>query len=192
VFRAKFRDALKAADPELFAQVPPSIWKTTWSVHYKAVGDGRSALKYLTPSIYRVALSNRRLVSIKDGNVTFSYKPHDKGWQTMTLPALTFIGRFLQHVLPKGFQNVRYFGFLHPSAQQRFNALKEQLGEHAADTIDTPDSDQAPESRHTDPNRHTPDAPGRCPHCGGSLRYLGRVPRCSASGPPEQHQRGPP
>ena len=71
VFRAKFRDALKTADPDLFAQAPPSTWNTTWAVHCKAVGDGRSALKYLTPYIYRVALSNRRLVSMKDGTVTF-------------------------------------------------------------------------------------------------------------------------
>jgi len=86
-------------------------------VHCQAVGDGRTVLKYLAPYIYRVALSNRRLVRMQDGTVTFRYKPRNKPWKTMTLDALAFIPRFLQHVLPKGFQKVRAFGFLHPRAR---------------------------------------------------------------------------
>ena len=117
VFRATFRDALKAADPDLFAQVPRDTWTTNWIVHCQAVGDGRTVLKYLAPYIYRVALSNRRLVRMQDGTVTFRYKPRNKPWKTMTLDALAFIPRFLQHVLPKGFQKVRAFGFLHPRAR---------------------------------------------------------------------------
>jgi len=107
VFRATFRDALKTAAPELFAQVPPDTWTTTWVVHCQAVGDGRTALKYLAPYIYRVALSNRRLVSLDHGTVTFRYKPRHQPWKTMTLDALAFIQRFLQHILPKGFQKSR-------------------------------------------------------------------------------------
>ena len=192
VFRAKFRDALKTADPNLFAQTPPETWTTTWNVHCEMVGDGKHALKYLAPYIYRIALSNRRLVSMHDGTVIFRYKPRNKPWTTMKLDAMSFIRRFLQHVLPKGFQKVRYFGFLHPSAKTRFNALKEQLQEHASDTIDIPDSEQATEIRQTAPNRHTPEEPGVCPHCGGPLRYIGKISRAAASKPPLQHQRGPP
>jgi hypothetical protein len=51
VFRAKFRDALNAEAPELFAQTPPNTWGKTWVVHGQPVGDGKTALKYLTPSI---------------------------------------------------------------------------------------------------------------------------------------------
>jgi hypothetical protein len=193
LFRAKFRDALKAEAPELFAQVPPTTWTKTWNVHCEAVGDGRTALKYLAPYIYRVALSNRRLVSMNNGKVTFSYKPRNKPLTTMTLPAMKFIQRFLQHVLPKGFQKVRYFGFLHPCAKKRFYALKQQLmEENVSKTIDKPALKENSTPEEKDPNRHTPEEPGVCPNCGAPLRYIGRVSRCSAIEIPIHHQRGPP
>lgn len=192
VFRAKFRDALRAEAPEIFTQAPPETWTKTWDVNCEAVGDGRRCLKYLAAYIYRVAISNRRIVSMANGEVTFSYKPRNKPWTTMTLPAPEFIQRFLQHVLPKGFQKVRYFGFWHPSAKKRFNALKEQLEENAPEPSLKPDSVQNTKNRETDPNRHTPDEPGVCPHCGGPLRYLGRLARCFAIEAPLQNQRGPP
>jgi predicted RNA-binding Zn-ribbon protein involved in translation (DUF1610 family) len=193
VFRATFRDALTAEAPELFASAPPQTWQKTWVVHFKPVGDGRKALKYLTPYIYRVALSNRRLVSMQDGEVTFSYKPRNKPWTTMTLPALRFMQRFLQHVLPKGFQKVRYFGFLHPSAKKRFNALKDQLQEKLSEPVDKPaEQESAQQQQETAPNRHTPNAPGVCPHCGNPLRYIGRLPRWPAIEIPLQNQRAPP
>jgi hypothetical protein len=116
VFRATFRDALNTQTPHIFAQTPRKTWQKAWVVHCKPVGDGKNALTYLTPSISRVALSNRRLVSMKDGKITVRDRPHNKPWKTMTLTPISFRHRFLQHVLPQGFQNVRYFGFLHPSA----------------------------------------------------------------------------
>jgi hypothetical protein len=165
VFRATFRDALNTEAPELFASAPPQTWQKTWVVHFKPVGDGKNALKYLAPYIYRVALSNRRLVSMEDGKVTFSYKPHKKPWTTMTLPALSFMQRFLQHVLPKGFQKVRYCGFLHPSAKKRFNNLKEHFQEKRSQTNKT-EAEKSTEKREFVVNRHTPEEPGVCPHCG--------------------------
>ena len=192
VFRAKFRDALKAEAPHIFAQTPPKTWGKTWVVHCKPVGDGKTALKYLTPYIYRVALSNKRLVSMQDGEVTFSYKPRNTSWTTMTLPALKFMQRFLQHVLPKGFQKVRYFGFLHPSAKKHFNAIKEQLEENMSEPTGKTVVKDKVNPQEMSPNRHTPDAPGICPHCRGRLRYIGRLPRCAVIGTPEHQQRGPP
>lgn len=191
LFRAKFRDTLKAEAPHIFAQAPPQTWTKTWNVHCKPVGDGKTALKYLTPYIYRVALSNRRLVSMQNGEVTFSYKPRNKPWTTMKLPALSFMQRFLQHVLPKGFQKLRYFGFLHPSANTRFHTLKEQLQEHTA-TTNKPEAEKSPEKQETTLNRHTPEEPGVCPHCGKPLRYIGRLPRWPANEIPINNQRGPP
>lgn len=190
VFRAKFHDALKTQAPQLFEQTPSKTWQKTWVVHCKPVGDGKTALKYLTPYIYRVALSNRRLVSMQDGNVTFSYKPRKKPWKTITLPVMEFMQRFLQHVLPRGFQKVRYFGFLHPSTQKSFNAIKEQLEEHSAEPNQR--TEQKGAVLQEDPSkRHTPDAPGICPHCGAKLRHIGRLPRCPAIETPQQ-QRAPP
>ena len=190
-FRAKFRDALNAEAPELFASAPPQTWQKTWVVHFKPVGDGRKALKYLTPYIYRVALSNRRLLSMENGEVIFRDKPRNKSWTTMKLDAMSFISRFLQHVLPKGFQKVRYFGFLHPSATKRFNHLKEQFQENTSQT-NKPEAEKSPEKQDTAVNRHTPEDPGVCPHCGNPLRYIGRLPRWPASEMPIKNQRGPP
>ncbi len=190
VFRAKFRDALQAADAAVFAQVPPETWSKNWVVHCKPVGNGETALKYLTPSMYRVALSNQRLVSLDDeGMVTFRYKPHNGSWTTMTLDALTFLHRFLQHVLPKGFQKVRYTGFLHPSAHKTLTALQEQLAE--ANT----GSDQLPEAlaatfgieitEVSTEDAPLPETPRCCPHCGGPLASLGRLPpRAETRAPP--------
>ncbi len=192
VFRAKFRDALKAEAPELFAQVLPETWTKTWVVHCKPVGDGRTALKYLAPYIYRVAISNSRIVNMDDGTVTFSYKPRKKAWTTMTLPAMTFMQRFLQHVLPKGFQKIRYVGFLHPSAKARFTALKKQLEDQTSVQHLPSAGIDASHSDDTASKRHTPDAPGVCPLCGAPLRYLGRLPRVPAHETPLHHQRGPP
>jgi hypothetical protein len=191
VFRAKFRDALKTEAPQLFAHVPPETWSKKWVVHCKPVGDGRTALKYLTPYISRVALSNRRLVSMDDGNVIFRYKPRNTSWTTMKLDAMSFIRRFLQHVLPKGSQTVRSFGFLHPSAKTRFNTLKAHFQEHTAQPNKS-EAEKSTEKPETSRHRHTPEEPGVCPQCGKPLRYLGRLPRWPANEIPINNQRGPP
>jgi hypothetical protein len=161
-------------------------------VHCEAVGNGRRTLKYLASYLYRVALSNRRLVSMKDGMVTFSYKPHNKPWRTMTLPALTFISRFLQHVLPEGFQKVRYFGFLHPSAKSRFIALQQSLEDKVLDPRDWSTPDDVTASKEYADTQHTPDHPGVCPHCGKALRYVGKIARWRPGMLPLVYQRGPP
>jgi hypothetical protein len=192
VFRAKFRDALNAEAPQIFAHVPSETWSKNWVVHCKPVGNGKTALKYLTPYIYRVALSNRRLVSMQNGEVIFRYKPHKKSWTTIKLDAMSFISRFLQHVLPKGFQKLRYFGFLHPSAKKRFNNLKEQFQENTSQPNE-PETEKSPEKPQTAGNRHTPQEPGVCPHCGQPLRYIGKMPRCHPiEVPNRKNQRGPP
>jgi len=107
VFRARFRDALRST--ELFDQVPASVWESDWVVHCKAVGNGETAFKYLAPYIFRVAISNSRLLKVENDHVTFRYRASDTGQsRTCTLAAEEFIHRFLQHVLPKGFVTVRY------------------------------------------------------------------------------------
>jgi hypothetical protein len=123
IFRAKFRDAMKKAG--LFELVPAEVWQQDWVVHIESVGNGENALKYLAPYVYRIAISNSNILSCRNGFVTFQYKDSNTGKiKTMTLPAIEFIRRFLQHVLPKGFQKVRYFGFLHPKNRIQFDTLR--------------------------------------------------------------------
>ncbi len=118
IYRAKFLDGLAASG--LADQARQAVGDKPWVVHSKAVGDGRRALRYLAPYVYRVAIGNHRLVRCEPGpdglgRVTFTYrKSGSRRWRAMTVTADEFIRRFLQHVLPAGFQKVRHYGFAHP------------------------------------------------------------------------------
>jgi hypothetical protein len=111
IFKAKFRDALKNQNTDLFKKIPSKTWEDKWVVNCISVGTGESALKYLAPYIFRVAISNKRIISIKDNMVCFTYK--DSNTKTIKIAKVTkeeFIRRFLQHILPKGFLKIRYYG----------------------------------------------------------------------------------
>jgi len=126
LFRAKLQSALRQTD--LYAQVVPATWQQAWVVDCRAVGSGAAALKYLAPYIFRVALSNNRIISVQNDRVTFRYRDgKTKQIRTCTLPALTFMSRFLQHVLPKGFVKVRYYGLFSHRQRQLMVQLQQRL-----------------------------------------------------------------
>jgi hypothetical protein len=86
-----------------------------WVVYAKPpFGGPDQVLKYLARYTHRVAISNRRLVALEDGEVKFHWKDyaHGGGQKTMALKAPEFIRRFLLHVLPSGFVRIRHYGFL--------------------------------------------------------------------------------
>lgn len=123
IFRAKLKDALKKA--ELLGQVPQKVWKQEWVIDLKPVGDGNAALKYLVPYIFRIAISNRNILCCKSGKVTFKYKDSKtEQFKVMTLPAMEFMCRYLQHVLPRGLQKVRYYGFLTSKKRKQLDKIK--------------------------------------------------------------------
>jgi len=118
LFRSRFRQAAQAL-PD-FGDIPTKVWTHPWVVHCQPVGRGQAVLKYLAPYIYRVALSNRRLVKLEHDQVTFRYQDSQtRQTKCCTLPVDAFIHRFLQHVLPKGFVKVRYYGLFSPGDRQR-------------------------------------------------------------------------
>jgi hypothetical protein len=126
LFRAKLQAAVRQTD--LYAQNAPETWQQAWVVDCRSVGSGATALKYLAPYIFRVALSNNRIVSLRDDRVTFRYRDgKTKQLRTCTLPALTFMSRFLQHVLPKGFVKVRYYGLFSRRQRQLLGQLQQRL-----------------------------------------------------------------
>lgn len=126
LFRAKLRAALRQT--ELWASIPAEVWGQDWVVDCRPVGSGRTALKYLAPYVFRVALSNKRILAMADGQVTFRYQDGEtRQTRTCTLPAETFIERFLQHILPKGFVKVRYYGLFRVGARQQLTRLRAQL-----------------------------------------------------------------
>ncbi len=169
VFRSHFQRLLQKTP--LFAHLPPKVWQQDWVVHCKPVGNGETALRYLAPYIYRVALSNRRLIRMLDtGNmessqVTFQYRTSDTGQlKQSTLSAEKFMHRFLRHVLPTGFVKVRYYGFFGASVRPRLFTLQQ----HLETSNPRPESDPLPPKRlHVSP---------LCPHCGLPMLFQRTLP----------------
>ena len=127
LFLEKLVDAFDAGNLEFFPSLqslrdPSSLLnylaplhEAEWVVYAKRPFAGpEQVLDYVGRYTHRVAISNNRLLDIAEGEVTFRYKDyrHEAQQKTMTLEAEEFIRRFLLHVLPEGFQRIRYYGFL--------------------------------------------------------------------------------
>ena len=90
---------------------------------------GEKALKYLAQYVFRIAISNGRIITMEKGKVTFKYKDSKtKLWKFTTLNAEEFIRRFLQHVLPSGFVKVRYYGLFAVKNRTLLEKTKVMLG----------------------------------------------------------------
>jgi hypothetical protein len=107
-----------------------------WNVYAKPpFGGPEAVIKYLGRYTHRIAISNKRLLELRDGEVTFAYRDRaaaDKR-KTMKLPAPEFLRRFLLHVLPRGFQRIRHYGFLANAVRRSVLALcRAHIEAHAA------------------------------------------------------------
>ncbi len=108
-------DMAGLSKPAAFEALCRRARRIKWVVFVKPpFGGPEQVLKYLARYTHRVAISNRRLLSLEDGRVTFEWKDYAHGNKngTMTLDAVEFIRRFLLHILPGGFMRIRQFGFL--------------------------------------------------------------------------------
>ena len=125
--RLKFHGEMSGLNPSTaFQDLCCRARRSEWVVFAKPpFGGPQQVLKYLARYTHRVAISNRRLVSVQDGRVSFEYKDYASGNQTkvMALGATEFIRRFLLHVLPGGFVRIRQFGFLANRARGKKLAL---------------------------------------------------------------------
>jgi hypothetical protein len=125
--RLQFHGEIAAlARPAAFAAMCRRMDRIKWVVFIKPpFGGPEQVLKYLARYTHRVAISNRRLLAMEDGRVTFEWKDYASGNQTkvMTLDAVEFIRRFLLHILPRGFVRIRQFGFLANRARGKKLAL---------------------------------------------------------------------
>lgn len=119
VFAGKFRTEMeKAGLDHEFKAVDAKAWFGSWNVDVIAVGDGKSTLKYLAPYVYRVAISDNRILDVTDSHVKYRFTPSGtKRSVTREVTGQEFVRGFLQHVLPKGFQRIRYYGFLSPNSK---------------------------------------------------------------------------
>ncbi len=156
LFRRLFRSALARAyehnklsfhgtsayltEPLAFKRLLASLRVREWHVYAKRpFGGPAQVLAYLGRYTHRVAISNHRLLALKDSQVTFSWKDYARGNQqrSMILTTDEFIRRFLLHVLPRGFQRLRQFGFLANRRRREKLALCRQLLGSAAEQTDT-------------------------------------------------------
>ena len=168
LFRAAFRRTLQKTT--LFDQIPAQLWHKNWVVHCKPVGNGQAALKYLAPYIHRVAISNRRLISIEHrgsmetSQVTFQYRASDTGQlKRCTLSVESFLHRFLQHILPHAFVKVRYYGFLGATLRSRLTQLQKHLGKTAVP--------EKPDETHQDTTQTELHPKILCPNCGQPMLF---------------------
>jgi hypothetical protein len=184
IFRGKFVDALKQAfhkgqlrfegdlkllaQPKIFAAWLRPLFRQDWVVYLKRPFGGPAyVLHYLGRYTHRVAISNHRLVSFTDGQVTFRWRDsaHHNEQKLLPLSLDEFLCRFLLHILPKGFVRIRNFGFLAnrkratllPLCFQLLGSTQQpQAEQHASSTEDCPDS-------------------WRCPKCGGAMKVIERL-----------------
>jgi hypothetical protein len=149
-----------------------------WVVYAKRPFAGpQQVLDYLGRYTHRVAISNNRLLDIAQGNVRFCYKDyrHDAQQKTMTLQAQEFIRRFLLHVLPEGFQRIRYYGFLaNRYREQKLARCRELLGMPAPE----PTASKASMDYHDRYEELTGSSLWQCPVCHqGRMLMIEILPR---------------
>jgi hypothetical protein len=133
IFRAKFMEMAQEALP--CVKLPTKAWEKDWVVYAKpAVQGSDKVLQYLARYVHRIAITNNRILSIANDQVTFRYKKTRKKknkwqsqWKTMTLPVMKFMARFLQHVVPRGFHKVRYYGIWSPANRSLLRQVQLRL-----------------------------------------------------------------
>ena len=159
-FRTRLKQALQQNHPQLLVQIPRRVWRQDWVADVQPVGRGEGALKYLAAYVYRTAFSAERILADDGHHITFGWRDNRGANRTTRLPAERFLHRYLQHVLPKGLQRVRYFGWLSPAARAKFDRIRALLDWRAPARV-------AP----------TPRPPPLCPCCKKPMLLLGRLPR---------------
>jgi len=159
IFRAKFCEEMKKAG--LLSRIPASAWKIAWNVNCQAVGNSESSIKYLAPYVFKVAISDHRIVKVEGRDVFFKYKKTgSERWRTMKLEVMEFLRRFLQHVLPTGFMKVRYYGFLNPSSSVDLDHIRQLM-----------ESAYGIKAVKLSSGIETVLPTLICPQCGGALKY---------------------
>jgi len=175
VFRGKFVAQLRCAyrrgqldltgatehlrDPAQWHAFVDALFQTDWVVYAKpAFGGATAVLRYLGRYTHRVAISNHRLRAFDSDHVTFQWKDYAHGDQsrTMTLSAMEFLRRFIQHVLPRGFVRIRHFGYLASACRTARLALARALLAQ-------------PEPVQPDNTLDPPAAHWACPRCGATM-----------------------
>lgn len=172
LFRKNFQNLLKKENLSIFQSIPNHIWYTKgFNTNSEKKGRGKQVLQYLSQYVYRTAISDKNIIGEQNGKVTFKYKPSGKDhYRTQTVTAIEFIRRFLQHVLPTGFQKVRYYGFLNAAAKSDWEKIRTFF--QMKEEINSPETETTPQQIHY------------CPVCKSKMIYIDSFYRKSRA-PPE-------
>jgi Putative transposase/Transposase zinc-binding domain len=151
-----------------------------WVIYAKPPFAGpQQVLDYVGRYTHRIAIANQRLVTIDDGKVCFRWKDYRHGNRhaTMTLAADEFIRRFLIHVLPEGFQRIRYYGFLcNRQREAKLARCRELLG--MAQVEPAPASSPRADDYRDRYETLTGTSLRLCPACGdGHMLVIDVIPR---------------
>jgi hypothetical protein len=182
-FRGKFLDALRKAfaagelhfpgqlknlsTPRAFSVLLRQCCRHKWVVYAKRpFGGPEHVLQYLGNYTHRIAISNHRLVELKNGQVSFRWRDsaHNNKKRVMTLRVEEFLRRFFLHVLPAGFVRIRHFGFMANQQRQQRLAICRKLLNVQLPAI-TGGSTEAQSDKGL----------WRCPQCGGTMVIVERL-----------------
>ena len=181
MFKGVFLDGLKRKN--LNMSIPRKALQKKWNVNINPVhGRVEKVMGYLARYIHRIAITNKRIISIHGGRISFRYKDtHDNQWKIMTLKAEEFIRRFLQHVLPRGFHKVRYFGIWAPSNRKTLQRVRVLF---LSNPVFPGSSDQEPEKMTKEETNVYPVHGQSCPYCHkGKLYRIRTIFRCQRAPP---------
>jgi hypothetical protein len=192
VFRGKYLELLRAAfdqgqlhlparlqalaEPQRFAAWLRPLYTRDWVVYAKPpFGGPVQVLKYLARYTHRVAISNSRLLKLEAGRVTFHYQDYADAQRQkpMTLDAVEFLRRFLQHVLPRGFMKIRHYGLLaNRQRQEKLQRSRQLLLVVNPATALACLAGLSPDAAGIDPA-----CPPHCSQCGGQRFMRSALPR---------------
>ena len=124
VFRARFVEGLRKliTIKDVEGSLPEGLFDKNWVVYAKQpFGGPKQVVSYLGRYTHRTAISNDRILSVTDNEVTFSWKDYSNNYQrkTTSLKGEDFLRLFCQHILPPGFTRIRDYGFLSSASKTK-------------------------------------------------------------------------
>lgn len=154
------------AEPKTFSAFLRTLFRQDWVVYCKPpFGGAEHVLRYLGGYTHRIAISNRRLIALEPGQVTFRWRDsaHGNKQRALTISHTEFLRRFLFHVLPHGFVRIRHHGFL--ANRRRAAVLPLCFALLATASRLTPVAAPTP----------SPATSWTCPHCGSLMVVVERL-----------------
>lgn len=142
VFKNKYMEGflqlLKTKNKNIEPSIRETLYSKNWIVYAKLpFGGPQQVIEYLGRYTHKVAISNHRLISTDDDQISFTYKDYrsigtgnadGSKQKTMTLEAGEFLRRFCLHILPPGFRKIRYYGFMANAHSALLQVQQKEMG----------------------------------------------------------------